>query len=75
MQFLKNDSMLDLITFFVYNFLYIFESEKILNFGIINNDFSRLKALDLFFNLSLLLDEILKTAYLNHNKNYLILII
>jgi hypothetical protein len=66
-KFLQDSSGIDIVTFFVFNFLYIYESEKVNKNNHFQNDFSKLKALDLFFNLSLVIDEVLKKAYALHN--------
>ena len=35
----------------------------------LENDFSRLRGLDLFLNLALVIDEVLKLLYIKHNSN------
>lgn len=52
-----------LYTFFVFNFLYLLIIQRSTEPKLLHNGFSRLKALDIFFNLSLIIDEILKIAY------------
>jgi hypothetical protein len=62
-KFLKNPHLKDIAYFFVYNLLYLFSLRSYTSIELIQNDFSRLKALDVFFNLCLIIDETLKVAY------------
>lgn len=54
----------DVVSFFVYNFLYLFEVERKLKSDITQNEFARLKTLDIIFNLCLIIDETLKNPEL-----------
>lgn len=61
-KFLHNIDLQDVVCFFVYNFHTIFDQNKNTNYIILQNDFSRLKALDLFFNLGLIINQVLSHA-------------
>jgi hypothetical protein len=50
------------VYFFVFNFIYLYEIIKHTERKLLENDFSRLKILDLIFNLSLIIDETLKNT-------------
>jgi hypothetical protein len=63
LKFLQNPDLNDIAYFFVYTLLYLFSIRNYSNIELIQNDFSRLKALDIFFNLCLIIDETLKVAY------------
>jgi hypothetical protein len=54
----------DVVSFFVFNFLYLFEVERRLKSDITQNEFARLRTLDVIFNLCLIIDETLKNAEL-----------
>lgn len=72
-KFLFNTDLSTVVYFFVFNFLYLFELERYPR-GIIENDFSRLKTLDITFNLCLIVDETLKEAYSKskgHSNQYI----
>ncbi|MEO9308127.1 MAG: hypothetical protein ABI342_07445 [Nitrososphaera sp.] len=62
-KFLRNDDLSDIVYFFVYNFLFLYDLDKNTTRNLLQNEFSRLKILDLVFNLSLIIDEVLKEAY------------
>ena len=57
-KFLANDDLVDIVTFFVFNFLYLAD----FSFSLLKNQFSRLKAMDTIFNFCLVIDETLKYA-------------
>lgn len=59
-KFLQNENFEDLTYFFVYNFMKIHDLNYSIKKDIRINEFSKLKALDEFFNLVLLIDQILK---------------
>ena len=59
-KFLENTDLSDVVYFFVYNFQFVYDLSKNTNYDLLQNDFSRLKILDLFFNLGLIIDEVLK---------------
>jgi hypothetical protein len=56
-KFLGNKGLADLAYFFVYNFIYLVNLEKSVNKNLLQNKFARLKALDVIFNLFLIIDE------------------
>jgi len=62
-KFRLNTALGDVVSFFVYNFLYLLIIEKNTKPRSLNNDFSRLRSLDLFFNFCLVIDETLKVLY------------
>ena len=68
-KFLEDKSLTDIVIFFHYNFLYIYDSHVKTGINYLENDFSRLRGLDLFFNLALVIDEVLKILYLKYNSN------
>jgi hypothetical protein len=62
-KFLSNEALSNVVYFFVFNFIYLYEiiqyhTER----KLLENDFSRLKILDLIFNLCLVIDETLKNT-------------
>jgi hypothetical protein len=59
-KFLRIKDLSNVVLFFVYNFKVIFDQESKTNNSILQNDFSRLKTLDLFFNLGLIVDETIR---------------
>jgi len=59
-NFLREKDLSDVVLFFVFNFKVIFDQEKNTNRSILQNNFSRLKILDLFFNLGLIIDETIR---------------
>jgi hypothetical protein len=61
-KFLANDDLVDIVTFFVFNFLYLADLEKNTRPILLKNQFSRLKAMDTIFNFCLVIDETLKYA-------------
>ncbi len=63
---LRTKDLSNVVLFFVYNFKVIFDQERKTNNSILQNDFSRLKTLDLFFNLGLIVDETIR-----YHANYL----
>lgn len=62
-KFRLNAALGDVVTYFVYNFMYLAILEKNIEARSIDNDFSRLRSLDLFFNFCLVIDETLKVLY------------
>jgi len=64
-KFLENPALFDIAAFFVYNFKFVFDQSKNTTISLLQNDFSRLKILDLFFNFGLIIDEILRFATAN----------
>jgi hypothetical protein len=63
-KFLDNKDLADVVSFFVFNFLYLLEVERKLKSDITQNEFARLRTLDVIFNLCLIIDETLKNAEL-----------
>lgn len=61
-KFLENIDLADIAAFFVYNFKFVYDQTKNTSPSLLENDFSRLKILDLFFNFGLIIDEILRYA-------------
>lgn len=61
-KFLENVDLFDVAAFFVYNFKFVYDQSKNTSTSLLQNDFSRLKILDLFFNFGLIIDEILRYA-------------
>lgn len=59
-NFLREKDLSDVVLFFVFNFKVIFDQEKNTTPSILQNNFSRLKILDLFFNLGLIVDETIR---------------
>jgi hypothetical protein len=70
-KFLRNPDLSDIAYFLVYNLLYLFSIRNYSDIELIQNEFSRLKALDIFFNLCLIIDETLKVAYKKANGKLL----
>jgi len=68
-KFLKNPQLNNIVFFFVYNFLYLFDEKRNTRRELLHNDFSRLKILDLFFNIVLTIDEILRYSHEQHTGN------
>lgn len=68
-KFLENVDLFDIAAFFVYNFKFIYDQSKNTTPSLLQNDFSRIKSLNLFFNLGLIIDEILHYAASNNNVN------
>lgn len=64
-KFLSDINLADVVYFFVYNFHIIFDQDRNTNHIILQNEFSRLKVLDLFFNLGLIIDQVLSYAASN----------
>lgn len=59
-KFLQNDSLEDLSYFFVYNFMNLHDLNNKFRNDILFNEFSKIKSLDQFFNLVLVIDQILR---------------
>jgi len=69
LKFLMDKSLINIVIFFHYNFFYIYDSHMKTGTNYLENDFSRLRGLDLFLNLALVIDEVLKLLYIKHNSN------
>lgn len=67
-KFLQNEKLEDLSYFFVYNFMNFHDINNKFKKGIRMNEFSKLKALDQFFNLVLIVDQVLKYASTNNTN-------
>lgn len=67
-KFLENTNLIDVAAFFVYNFQFVYDQNKNTTSILLQNDFSRLKTLDLFFNFGLIIDEILRLAASNNRR-------
>jgi hypothetical protein len=63
-KFLANDDLFDVVSFFVFNFLYLTDLGKNTQPNLLKNQFSSLRALDTIFNFCLVIDETLKYAEL-----------
>ena len=61
-KFLANEDLRDIVYFFVFNFLLLYDMQKDLKAIQLKNGFARLKILDIVFNFCLIVDEILKYA-------------
>ena len=61
-KFLQNDTLEDLSYFFVYNFMNLHDLNNKFRNDILFNEFSKIKALDQFFNLVLVVDQILRQS-------------
>jgi hypothetical protein len=61
-KFLANSNLIDVVFFFVFNFLHLSELEKNTQAMHLQNQFSRLRTLDTIFNLCLVIDETLRYA-------------
>jgi hypothetical protein len=59
-KFLCNKQLSNVVYFFVFNFIYLYEITNYTESKSLQNQFSRLKTLDLIFNLCLIIDETLK---------------
>lgn len=64
-KFLHNKRLENVVFYFVYNFFYLYDLNKNTSPISLDNDFSKIRTLDLVFNLSLFIDEILKLAASN----------
>lgn len=65
-KFLSNLYMKDVISFFVFNFVYLVESRKFHSSIQHTNEFDILRSIDFIFNLCLIIDETLKQAELKN---------
>jgi hypothetical protein len=61
-KFLSNKQLANVVYFFVFNFIYLYEIISNAEQKLLENHFSRLKVLDLIFNLCLVIDETLKNT-------------
>jgi hypothetical protein len=68
-KFLQNYDLSNTVYFFVYNFLYLFEEERNTRRDLLHNEFSKLKALDLFFNFGLIIDVVLRHSCFRSTGN------
>ena len=68
-KFLENTQLFDVAAFFVYNFKFVYDQSKNTTAQLLQNDFSRLKILDLFFNFGLIVDEVLHYSASQHNQS------
>lgn len=64
-KFLHNQNLTNTVSYFVYNFFYLYDLNKNTNQSTLDNDFSKIRTLDFVFNLSLFIEEILKLAASN----------
>lgn len=65
-KFLLESDLSNTVYFFVYNFHFIFDYERNSNHLIRQNEFSRLRVLDLFFNVGLVIDQVLRYSATKH---------
>lgn len=68
-KFLQNDNLEDISYFFVYNFMNLHDLNNKFRNDVLFNEFSKIKALDQFFNLVLVVDQILRHAHLPSKFN------
>jgi len=66
-KFLKNKPLVDFVLFFHSNFFYIYDLYVSRKGKYLQDDFSKLRGLDVFLNLSLIIDEVLKEVYIKNN--------
>ncbi len=66
-KFLSNDDLLTTVYFFVYNFFVIDNLEKNHGSELLENEFSMIRILDIIFNFTICIDEILKYSSLQNN--------
>ena len=70
-KFLRNEQeLLNIGYFFTYTFFYIIQNKRNTNLESDENNFSKLRSLDLIFNLCLIIDETLKHIYLQNEPNH-----
>jgi hypothetical protein len=67
-KFLSDKDLKDISIFFHYNFFYIYDLHVNAGGKNLDDDFSKLRGLDVFLNLALIIDEVLKVVY-KKNKN------
>jgi len=65
-KFLQDRDLVDFVLFFHYNFFYIYDLHVSRKGKYLQDDFSKLRGLDVFLNLALIIDEVLKKV---HKKN------
>lgn len=69
-KFLRNESeLLDMGYFFAYTFFCIVQNKRNATLESSENNFSKLRSLDIIFNLCLIIDEILKNAFLKNETD------
>jgi hypothetical protein len=61
-KFLDNLHLSNVVYFFVFNFIYFYEITSYAESALLQNEFQRLRTLDLIFNLCLIIDETLKES-------------
>jgi hypothetical protein len=67
-KFLQDRDLLDIVIVFHFNLLYIYDLEaRAAGGNYLENDFSKLRGLDVFFNFTLVIDEVLKKLFLLYN--------
>jgi len=70
-KFLRNENeLLDIGYFFTYTFFSIIQNQRNKNLESEDNNFSKLRSLNLIFNLCLIIDEILKDIFLKNETNH-----
>ena len=67
-KFLGNKDLRDIVSFFVFNFVYLFEFKRYGSAIDLSNELLRLRNLDLFFNFSLVIDKTLELAEKNNGS-------
>lgn len=70
-KFLMDKSLVDFVIFFHYNFFYIYDLHVSRKDEYLQDDFSKLRGLDVFLNLTLIMDEVLKEVYKKNNGKLL----
>lgn len=69
-KFLKNENeLLDIGYFFTFTFFSIIQNQRNINLESQENNFFKLRSLNLIFNLCLIIDEILKDTFLKNETN------
>ena len=71
-KFLKNRDLVDFVLFFHYNFFYIYDLHESTKGEYLQDDFSKLRGIDVFLNLALIIDEVLKEVYKKNNNGNLL---
>lgn len=67
-KFLENTDLFDIALIFVYNFKFVYDQSKNASPTLLQNDFSRLKIINLFFNFGLIIHEILRYSESGHRN-------
>jgi hypothetical protein len=71
-KFLRDRDLVNFVLFFHYNFFYIYDLYVNRKGKYLQDDFSKLRGLDVFLNLALIIDEVLKEVYKKNNNGKLL---